>query len=435
MATISQIHADMREILGPFADQAGRTTGFTQRQSKMTGSRFAQTMVFGSQSKEELTYTYLTETAATRGVAISPQGLDQRFSKASAELMRTLLNEAVNQKMAHGDLVTDLLPFNAIYIEDSSTVSLPLGLRSIWPGVGGSAGDTAAVKLQVRLDYLSGQMTGPELQPGRAHDTTSSYHGETLPAGALRLKDLGYFDLEQFEKDSQAGVYWLSRYKVGTLLYTQAGEQLNLLAWLRSLRQTQCDLMVQVGKRDLPCRLLVQRVPQEVADQRRRKIKEYARKKQVKPSALLLALAEWTLLLTNVPVEQASLRQVMVLLKVRWQVERLFKLWKSLFKIDEWRSEKPWRILTELYAKLLGVVIFHWFTQLPGFRFPQLSVWKAAEIFKTFVKSFSVTFDIEAAFSAIVDAFLLSVKQAARLNTRSTKPNTVQKLLQWPSLA
>jgi hypothetical protein len=435
MATISQLHSEMYELLGPQANQAGRETGFTQRQSKLTGSVFAQALVFSALSDEDLTYTLLAKEAAVRGVEVTPQGIEQRFTQASAELLRWLLNQAVLKAIAGGETITGILPFNGIYLRDSSVVRLPIELHPIWPGVGGSAGATATVKLQVRLEYLSGQVAGPELQSGRAHDTSSSFQAEILPAGALRLGDLGYFDLEQFQKDSQAGVYWLTRYKVRTSLYTKAGSPLDLLTWLMTLPQAQGELAVQVGQVRLPCRLLAQRVPQEVSDQRRRKLREYARKKQVAPSKLLLALAEWTLVLTNLPAEQASLPQIRVLLKLRWQVELLFKKWKSLFKIDEWRSENPWRILTELYAKLLAVVFFHWFTLLRGFQAPQRSLWKAAVIFKRFGLAFALAFDAAPIFSAIAVSFLRCIQKSARLNTRSQQPNTIQDLLQWPSLA
>jgi hypothetical protein len=51
---------------------------------------------------------------------------------------------------------------------------------------------------------------------------------------------------------------------------------------------------------------------------------------------------------------------VWVLYRVRWQIELLFKLWKSDGQIDESRSDQPYRILTEVYAKLLAMVIQHW---------------------------------------------------------------------------
>src|SRR6266849_11174778 len=68
-----------------------------------------------------------------------------------------------------------------------------------------------------------------------------------------------------------------------------------------------------------------------------------------------------TILITNVPQELLSIDEALVLARCRWQIELCWKLWKQVGKVDTWRSAKPYRILTEIYAKLLGCLI----TRLP----------------------------------------------------------------------
>jgi hypothetical protein len=74
-----------------------------------------------------------------------------------------------------------------------------------------------------------------------------------------------------------------------------------------------------------------------------------------------LRLADWTILLTNVPPEMLGVQEALVLMRWSFQIELLWKLWKEHGKLDTWRSYKPERILTEIYAKLLGLII----TRLP----------------------------------------------------------------------
>jgi hypothetical protein len=337
----------------------------------------------------------------------------------------------VAQQMASQPAVVPLLErFPMIAIRDSSVIGLPKELRSIWPGLGGSTGPTAALKLQVRLEYRSGQVGGPLLDPGRVHDQRSPFQSEALPAGALRMGDLGFFNLEQFTRDSQQDIYWCTRYKAGTRLYTESGQALDLLPWLRALTGSQAELPVQVGAHaHLSARLLVQRVPQEVADQRRCKLKEYARKRQTAVSPESYALAGWTLILTNVPPELLSLREALVLLRVRWQIECLFRVWKSQFQIDEWRSKKPWRILTELYAKLIGVVLFQWLVQTQLWSLPDHSLWKAAEVLHGFATSLALSLENAEACEQVLERIQAGFRHICHLTPRRGNPNTLQRLV------
>jgi IS4 transposase len=102
------------------------------------------------------------------------------------------------------------------------------------------------------------------------------------------------------------------------------------------------DEPVYLGKTQrVAARLLAVRVPAEVANQRRRRLRLDGQRRSQPLSARRLALADWTILITNVPPEQLSLEEALVLIRARWQIELLFKLWKSHGNIDEWRSASP----------------------------------------------------------------------------------------------
>lgn len=57
-----------------------------------------------------------------------------------------------------------------------------------------------------------------------------------------------------------------------------------------------------------------------------------------------------------------SFEQLHTLYRARWQIERLFKRWKSLGKLDTSTSADPLRRTCERYAKLLAVLVAHWFS-------------------------------------------------------------------------
>jgi hypothetical protein len=81
---------------------------------------------------------------------------------------------------------------------------------------------------------------------------------------------------------------------------------------------------------------------------------------RTRSEAEALALASWNLIVTNIPATVLQAQQVLLLYRARWQVELLFKLWKSHGHVDEWSSVTPPHILCEFYAKLLAMLVEHW---------------------------------------------------------------------------
>src|SRR5436305_10471962 len=99
------------------------------------------------------------------------------------------------------------------------------------------------------------------------------------------------------------------------------------------------------------------KVPDDVAKKRKERIRETTQKNGDVPSKEILKLAHWTIVITNIPRKRASYSEILVLLRLRWQIERLFRLWKEDAKIDEWRSKTPYRILCEFYATMCAMII------------------------------------------------------------------------------
>jgi len=425
----------VQTALGPEADRLGRETGFVRRQVKLTGSTFAQTLVLGFLAHPEASYSELNQTAAVLGVEISPQGLEQRFTPAAALLMQRLLQLAVAQVLDVKHQTAGLLkPFCGVFIRDSSTIALPEGLQEVWRGVGGSRGETAALKLQVNLDYRTGQVHGPLLQDGRTQDQESPYQQAQLPAGALHLADLGYFNLERLATDQANGVYWITRLKTAIKLYDPAGQELDLLGWLQSQVATGvAETAVQVGARQrIPCRLVAQRVSEDVAAERCRRLSEWARKKQCPVSEHRRRLTHWTLLLTNVGVDLLSAQQVLTLQRVRWQVELLFRLWKSQAKVDEWRSSKQPRILCEIYAKLLGLVITHWIMAVSLWHRLDRSLPQATSTVQKFAFSIALAITNADSLYTVLSKLGTCLAAGCRQQRRKTHPATFQLLETLP---
>jgi hypothetical protein len=344
----------MQKVLTIVADQAARDTHFVQRESKLTGAKLTQTLVFGWLSNPEATLEDLAQTAATVGVSITPQGLDDRLSQTAAECLKQVLDAAIEEVITAQPVAIPLLQrFTGVYIQDSTSIALPDALAKVWHGCGSRTGQgQAALKLQVQLNLSTGALNGPVLQDGRASDRRSPHQTAPFPAGALRLADLGFFSLSVLAELTAQGGYWLTRPQAGTAVFDAAGQRREWSELLPAQGRIEVDLPLSLGaEHRLPCRLLAVRVGEEVANRRRQRLHADARRRGRAASPERLALADWTILLTNAPAALLSVREALVFARARWQIELLFKLWKTHGHIDESRSQKPWRILCEVYAK------------------------------------------------------------------------------------
>ena len=312
-------------------------------------------------------------------------------------------------------------------------VVLPDELAEVWSGCGGSTskGTSASIKLQVRLDLSTGAIGGPLLESGRSQDRNSSIQSLALPPGALRLADLGYFSLGVFERLNEEGVYWLSRVHAKTVVLDPEGNRPDLKTLLASQKGDELDTAILLGdKKRLPCRLLATRVSPKVARERRRKLRYQARRKGKMVSKVRLALADWTILLTNVPEEMLSIKEALVLARARWQIELLFKLWKSHGKIDKWRSANPWRILCEVYAKILGMIIQHWIMLVSCWRYPDRSLVKTSQTIRDYVVMLVEAMHELISLAVVIEQISRCLAAGCRMNRRNKAPNTYQLLME-----
>jgi len=432
MLTVTQVAKAMQTVLTKVANQAGRTTGFIKREVKLTGASFTQTLVFGWLANPEASLEELCQTAAVIGLEITPQGLDQRFTPEAGGCLYQVLQETVGQVIKAEPVAIPVLQrFTGVYLEDSSTIVLPEELAQVWQGCGNGTGQgEAALKLNVRLDSLSGGLSGPFLSAGRTHDRKTSLQKQILAPGSLRLADLNYWKLDELRDMGQAGVFWLSRVKPHTAIFTEDGQRWSLASLMQIQREDELELRVELGgEHRLPARLVARRVPEQVAQQRRRRIRAEARRRGKTPSQTQLALADWLVFVTNVPPEKLSLADIFVLARLRWQIELLFKLWKSHNGLDKSRSEKPWRRLCEIYAKLIGVVIQHWLLLVGCWRFPDRSLFKAAQTIQKHAWHLAAVFSCAVRLTQALTSIQRCLAAGCRINKRKKLPHTYQLLL------
>jgi predicted component of type VI protein secretion system len=114
---------------------------------------------------------------------------------------------------------------------------------------------------------------------------------------------------------------------------------------------------------------------------------------------------------------------------VRWQIELLFKLWKSHGQIDASRSTKPWRILCDVYAKLLAMLVQHWVALIDLWGYPDRSLVKAAKTVQKYALQLVTGLWSHTRTRETLAIIARCLTAGCRMNRRKKEPHTYQLLL------
>jgi hypothetical protein len=433
----------MKLVLTRAAARAGRKSGFVQRRSKLSASKWVQTLVFGYLANPQASLSELSQTARLCGCQITAQGLDERFSYRAAECLREVLGQALKLVVSSkaGPLQgccsssSSLLKrFREVRVTDATMISLPEELSAYYRGCGNQIrGGDAAIKLSVGWELRKGRLLGPVLGEGRSAEMRLGREHPPVERGALDLCDLGYYSIERLKELDGRGAYFITHLQFQTAIFDSEGQRHKLVDLLEkrsrgSSSSSSLDLPVRIGVREqLSCRLVAEPVSREVAKERRRRMRHESRERGKRVAPERLRLAAWTVYVTNVPEEKLTAEQVVLMGRVRWQIELLFKLWKSLGRIDEWRSRRPERILCEVYAKLLAMIVEHWVMLTGAWGNADRSIWKAAQAISKHALWLCYALR-HSQLEALLENLARTLKVGCSLNKRKKNPATFQLL-------
>jgi hypothetical protein len=364
MCMLSQVARALQQVFGRCAEEANRVAGVIQRQRKFTPTSLAQSFILAHVQKPDASVTDIAAMATASGVSVTPQAIEQRFSERLAKFFETLFQQMSQIVVAADQTLAPLLArFTQVLVLDSSVIMLPDDQAARFRGCGGPPGKgQAALRLQTEFDLRSGALRTVQIEEGRALDGASSRQHARPARGSLRITDLGYFNLPVFAMIAAAGAYYLSRLQYHTALFVDGRPTAGLIAWLRQCGDSIVDREVEVGSREhLRCRLIAWRMPLQIANQRRRRLRAQTKQKKGRqPTAEALAACDWSFFMTNLTEDKLSIAEAIVLYRARWQIELLFKRWKSLEHLDQFHGPRTQEPMTRFWVRLCTVLIQHW---------------------------------------------------------------------------
>lgn len=374
---VAELHATMHDLFNDSADRLAKDTGFCQRQRQLCGSVFAKTLVFSLLERPAPSLQDFADFASEHlNVNVSHNAVAQRFNDKAVNFLASLFAAALDRCLtAQPTLLPLLRRFNGVFLRDASNIPLPCGLADLFPGRKGKGGKpTAALKLVLEMEVSTGQFTEAEILSGLDNEKTAQVAAKPLPAGALLLEDMGFLDGARLQEYMLQGVYFLTRVPAWTAFFAKKArgkgyQRLDVVKWLRQADGWQLERAVYVfHKHKMPLRLLAVRVPPEVAEQRRQRVVQEAKQHGRPVSQKKLDMCAWNVLVTNAPRELISASEGWEIRRVRWQIELVFRVFKSEGGIEKTQAQTRERVLSELYAKLLAMLVLRWVLLAAGYR-------------------------------------------------------------------
>lgn len=342
-------------------DQLAREAQFTLRNRTLSGSLFFKTVLFdhlnhGNSSLEFHSSSIFSET----GLKISKQGISNRFNEKAVSFWEEVISLYLSRKLKEVTLNSALKSkFKSVRIMDSTEFKLDPNLADEFPGYGGD-GTKACAQIQFEFEMFSGAIKNLSLESSRVSDKASgSKDIDQLQANELLLRDLGYYNLNIYQKIDKKGAFFISRLNPQLNIYECKKGKFKQLTHKRIIQKLKkagtkyLDIEVYLGKEvKLKTRLIANLLDKESVELRRKRLKK--RKTNLSQSDHLSS--QLNLFVTNIK-EDIAPDQIYNLYKLRWQVELVFKAWKSVLKIHQFGKMSVHRLKCYLYAKLLWVMV------------------------------------------------------------------------------
>jgi hypothetical protein len=338
--------------------------GFYKKKSDFMPTMFFDMLLYCASQTEACSLEQASSMVSNKyRLKISKQAIDERFNNHSVVFVKEILKKALEKQLSKVFAPLFLPEFNRIRIKDATRFNVSDRLSNNYPGAGGSQGSSnATICIQFEYDAKSGKILSLDITSGRRNDQTDAKETVTrVDLGDLIIRDLGYYSLPTLKSFDKSGAFFISRFGTKTNAYEIQEEEISfkkLYAKMIKEHIPRMEKTIYAGKSErMLLRLIIETVPDKVYQKRIRKIEKNNKLFGYNTSDEYKARCHLNLFITNVKAEDLSIDEVLNLYRLRWQIELMFKNWKSISKIDEIQPMKYARYTCLLNAKLLLIVI------------------------------------------------------------------------------
>ena len=335
-------------------EKESKYCNFIQKQKKMTGMAFFCICIM-----QGFAASLGTMCGGLKGFSIDmcEQSLNERFTNKAVAFIKRMFSQMLELEISKDVPLNFLSKFSGIIIQDATTINLPAVMAPIFKGSGGNAGKSS-VKVDFQMD-IQGCMYQMDIRAGVSSDNKLSVG--YIKKGALYIRDLGYFNIPFFKIIIESGAYFLSRLKSNSAVYEDIkGKKLIDLHALSQKMAPNDTLRMEVfiGRRKyVPVLLILQKLPAQVIAVKRERAKKDHHRRMTKMTKEQEMWLETNSYITNIPGCWFDALTIIKIYSIRWQIEIMFKAWKSIFKIGEVGKMNSNRVLCMLYGRLTWILL------------------------------------------------------------------------------
>jgi hypothetical protein len=344
-------------------DKIAIKTKFLIRKRKLTPSLFLDLSFYSIDSEVKSLRRVSNAAWEDHSVIVSKQAISRRFSKSCISFIKELIGESLTSQVTTTLYPTDLQLFKRVRIKDSTTFGVQDSLSDIFEGYGKGGGPSskAGISIQYEFDLKTNKILDIDLQSAVARDCTDAVaKKDDILEGDLIIRDLGYYSGKVLEHIRENGAFIISRLYQTAAVYDLMHNRIDFQKIYHQMKENQLqyqDIDVYIGSDKQPVRLVIELLPELIYQKRINQRNKENKSRGYNTSNEFKGRAHFNLFICNIPRANCSWDTISKLYRIRWQIELVFKIWKSILNIDKIKKSSNERFLAMLYTKLLWICI------------------------------------------------------------------------------
>lgn len=292
-------------------------------------------------------------------ISVRKQSVDEKYSPEAVNFIKEILADQMKNQV--GIENQELFgTFPSVFIQDATRFKLPIKYKEQYPGFSNQIGQSSGMSIQFVYDAKQSKINYIHIHSALENDSNYANELDWLTPDSLLIRDLGYFSMKSLKNIKRKNAKYISRLKPKTALFKKVGEEyirIDMKKLLQKMKKQSIlfideEFYISTSEKEIS-RVCIFLIPEEVREARIRKNKKVNSGKKHQCTDEFSIWSAFNIFITNVDPSQHSIDQIAKLYKIRWQIELIFKTWKSFYRIDRIKNMKIIRIECYMYASLL----------------------------------------------------------------------------------